>query len=171
MDPDLLSNVGFLTIAALSAGLYLFLLGCNAALPPKKLRGKIWLFFIAFPILVSAGSNVFLKTNQISPAEFFVSQLRLSFAPPMPLNEHMRLENITAEKNNVVFHVSISPHVDRPRKHMDDLKNELSADACSKEDFMAGLKSGVNLEIRFTQLGQENVSLVISPSDCAPRQQ
>lgn len=170
MSPDFVQEIGFLTIAALAAGLYLFLLGCNAPLPPKKMRGRIWLIIIAFFILVSASSNVFLKTNQISPAEFFVSQLRPGFAPPMPLNEHMRLEDITAENNNVVFHVSISPHIERPRKHMYDLKNELLADACTKEDFMAGLKSGVSLEMRFTQPGQENESLIISPSDCQPQQ-
>lgn len=170
MDPELLNNIGFLTVAALSAGLYLFLLGCAAPLPPKKWRGKIWLFFIAVPVLISASSNVLLKSTQVSPAEFFVAQMRPSFAPPMPLNEVMRLEDITAEGSNVVFHVSISSQADRPRKHMNDLKNELASDACSKEDFMDGLRSGVSLEIRFSQEGHENVSLIISPADCGAPQ-
>lgn len=166
MNWELLNNISFTTFAALSAGLYMFLLGCGTPLPPKKMRGRIWLFFIAVPVLISAGSSAFLQTHQTSPAEFFVSQLRPNFNPPMPLNEHMRLEDIVAEDNRVVFLVSISPHVDKPRQHMDDLKKELAADACSHDDFMAGLQNNISLEIRFTQEGSETRSIIISPADC-----
>lgn len=166
MNWELLNSISFITMAAMSAGLYMFLLGCGTPLPPKKMRGKIWLFFIAVPVLISAGSSAFLQTHQTSPAEFFATQLRKNFSPPMPLNEHMRLENIVAEDNRVVFLVSISPYVDKPRQHMDDLQKELAADACSQEDFLAGMQNNLSLEIRFTQEGSEARSIIVSPADC-----
>lgn len=167
MDMETLKDIGWPALAVLAAGLYLFLLGCNVPLPPKKLRKKVWVFFLAMPLLLFGSSSVMLSTRSPSASEFVLQAVRRQVELPAELNEFVRLEDITAEENTIVYHMSIGAEGADTKRLAESMKKDLFQDACTNEDFLLGLQMGLNLEIRFKSLATSGSdSIVIKPADC-----
>jgi len=149
-------------------GLYLFGLGCGVKLlPPKFLRGRVWLAIIGVFVLLWGGSSVMTALNRPSAAALVASQLNDQLRPPVKLDQSLRIDSIAASGNTVVYTLSFTEEHADPKAMEQSVRNDMKINACGNQDYQGIFRMQGSLQMVFKDMNGNVVdTLTISPADC-----
>ncbi|MDE1152470.1 MAG: hypothetical protein PW788_08030 [Micavibrio sp.] len=155
------------------AGLYLLALGSGMKyLPPKFMRGSMWVIALSVLVLLWGGSSLKIATLAPKyPASMLADKIRAEMSPPTQLDTTLRLDEVIARENTVVYNMTVLPdsHSGDVAAFADNAREELRQSSCNNADYRDTLKYASAIEMNFRDSdGKTLESLTITAKDCAP---
>lgn len=149
-------------------GLYLFGIGCGVKwLPPKFLRGRVWVAIIGVFVLLWGGSSVITAMNRPSAAQLVADQINQQIRPPAPLDQSLRIDSVTAQGNTVIYTLSFTEEHTDPKAMEQSVRNDMKNNACGNQDYQAIFRMQGSLQMVFKDMNGNVVdTLTVSPADC-----
>lgn len=166
---ELIGKIGFANLAILVAGVYLMLLGCNARLWPKILRGKVFVIVISALMLLWSVSAVVRIVTTPSPGKLVLDEIRGNIHPPTDLDTNARIDDIILEDNDtkLVWLMTINVAQRDAAAITEAMEDQIKLQACEEGEMSLPLRMGISVEVRFNdRTGALISSVTIRPGDC-----
>ena len=153
---------------AIAVGLYLMAAGSGVPLWPKFLRRRVWVIVLSIFILLSGGSAFYsVSLGPQYPAEYLAKNLRASMNPPLRIDETLRIDSITSDKNTVIYNVTLSSQGKDIKTLTSTLRDDLQQNGCKSADYQEIFQANGTVQILFHDEGGTVVeTLSITPQDC-----
>ncbi len=164
---EFFTKVGPVLLGFMALGLYLFLLGCNAKLPPKVFQGKVSILVLSILLLLWTGSNTVMRATSPSRGELVLEDIVKQVHPPAQVNDTTRIESVTLEGETIIYTIAFSTSQAEAQVLSDDMKKAIAVEACRESAFGVALKLNVPVEVRFKDSANTPMEpLHITPADC-----
>ena len=156
-------------VITIAVGLYLMAAGSGVPLYPKFLRKKVWVIVLSIFILLWGGSAYYtVSMGPKYPAEYLAQNLRQSMNPPLRIDETLRIDSITSEKNTVIYNVTLNSQGKDIKMLTSTLRDDLKQNGCKSADYQEIFQANGTVQIVFHDDGGTVVeTLSITPQDCA----
>lgn len=174
--------LALLSAAALPGG-YLALLGFGKNWPPLYLSGNRIVAGAGIVMLAAAAAAalahyssptavpplaVIQEAALTAQAKIIAAGIRAQTKLPSPIDDLLRLEDISAEQDKIIYHLSIAASgSDEFHAVFNDIQENLRKTACAREDYRTMLRSGFTVEMRFFMPnGPKAQPLTFTPKLC-----
>ena len=152
----------------IAVGLYLMAAGAGAPLYPKFLRKKVSIIVLSVFILLWGGSAYYtVSMGPKYPAEYLAMNQRRSMNPPVRIDETLRIDSITNDKNTVIYNVTLNAQGKDIKMLTTTLRDDLKQNGCKSQDYQLIFQANGTVSIIFHDDGGTVIdTLSITPQDC-----